>query len=209
MSYVFVATPYRSFPGSLDDAWEASVQALIPFRRSKLPAISPIALYHAVAVQGGFDPHEMAWAEMNKPILLNSAAMVVVKIAGHEKSEGIFIERNLALENRIPIFECYPGEVPLELVKQFTSTAAAGSLGIGDLRKADPVDRPSHYQRNDSDIEAIDVIEAFVDDPISSHHGNVLKYAMRFRRKGGAEDLKKMKRYTDRIINLLNGERKW
>lgn len=202
MSFVFVATPYRAFPGSLDDAWEAAVQSLLPFKKAKIAAVSPIVLWHQVAIQGGLDPHDMAWAEMNRPLLLSSSAVVVVQLPGWTRSDGIDAEVKLAKENGIPIYYAPPGEMPAGLIGQFTVEAMPAEPDP----PADAVDRPSHYRK---EIEAIDVIEAFVEDPISAHHGNILKYAMRWRMKGGAEDLRKMAKYTDRLINYLNGERRW
>ena len=63
----------------------------------------------------------------------------------------------------------------------------------------DAVNNPDHYQSN-SDIEAIDVIEAFVPDPHSAYMANVLKYVMRHMNKNGKQDLEKAQWYLNRMI---------
>lgn len=70
------------------------------------------------------------------------------------------------------------------------------------------VSHPSHYQSS-SGIESIDVIEAFTEgltgvDAI--YTANILKYAMRWKKKGGVQDLKKIMWYTQRLINFLENE---
>ena len=58
------------------------------------------------------------------------------------------------------------------------------------------VDKPPHYQ-SDAGIEVIDVIEAF---NLTYHEGNVLKYLLRWRKKGGKQDLLKAQWYLNRFI---------
>ena len=69
----------------------------------------------------------------------------------------------------------------------------------------DAVNPPSHYMSNG--IEAIDVIESFTDEL----HGvyavltaQVIKYILRWNKKGGVEDLKKARWYLERLINKLD-----
>ena len=66
----------------------------------------------------------------------------------------------------------------------------------------DTVNRPEHYQSK-SGIEVIDVIEAFTDglDGIEAVcQGNLLKYACRWPKKNGLEDLKKAEWYLKKLI---------
>ena len=60
----------------------------------------------------------------------------------------------------------------------------------------DAVNHPPHY-KSDSGVEVIDVIEAF---GLGFHEGNVIKYLLRWRQKGGIEDLRKARWYLDRFI---------
>ena len=53
---------------------------------------------------------------------------------------------------------------------------------------------PDHYQ---NEIQAIDVIESH---GLNFSEGNVIKYVLRWRKKGGVEDLRKAKFYLERLI---------
>lgn len=216
MTHIFLAAPYKSFPGSLDDAWEASCKAAIPFKRARVPLYNPLS-WHPVAMQGVLDPHDPSWGEMNLPFLTTACALVVVKIAGWDRSAGIAAERNTAENHQIPVYEALPGEVPLALIRQIglqerQAAEAAERLtqtAVPNDNLPDVIAQPKHYIAT-TGIEAIDVIDAFVADPASHYHANILKYATRWRAKNGVEDLRKLRRYTDRLINFLStGERKW
>lgn len=61
---------------------------------------------------------------------------------------------------------------------------------------SDPVNHPAHYKSADG-LEVIDVIEAF---GLNFHEGNVVKYLLRHKKKGGLEDLSKARWYLDRLI---------
>ena len=68
---------------------------------------------------------------------------------------------------------------------------------------SDTVNHPSHYTAGR--YEAIDVIEDNL--PQESFEGflvgNVLKYLLRYRHKGGVEDLKKARWYLRRLIERM------
>lgn len=59
----------------------------------------------------------------------------------------------------------------------------------------DPINAPEHYTSHASGIQPIDIAEH-----MSFCLGNVVKYVMRFERKGGLEDLKKARFYIEREI---------
>lgn len=62
------------------------------------------------------------------------------------------------------------------------------------------IDSPTHYQVMEG-IEAIDLIKAQTAENYSGYlEGNVLKYLFRWRKKNGAEDLKKAKKYLEWLI---------
>ena len=65
--------------------------------------------------------------------------------------------------------------------------------------KPDMVNHPPHYQ-SESGIEVIDVIDDFVADPASYYKGNIIKYILRYEKKGGVEDLEKARWYLNRLI---------
>lgn len=71
------------------------------------------------------------------------------------------------------------------------------------------VSHPEHYQ-SDKGIEVIDVIEAFTDGLNgieATDTGNVIKYACRWKKKNGIEDLEKIIWYTQHLIDHLNSEK--
>ena len=71
----------------------------------------------------------------------------------------------------------------------------------------DPVKHPNHY-KSSSGLEVIDVIKAFTMDMEDGFEafctGNILKYACRWFKKNGDEDLKKAKQYVDILLQSRN-----
>lgn len=66
------------------------------------------------------------------------------------------------------------------------------------------VNHPEHYQSGK--IEAIDVIEEFTKDLKgieASDTANIIKYACRWKRKNGVEDLRKLVWYANHLINHI------
>lgn len=66
------------------------------------------------------------------------------------------------------------------------------------------VNHPEHYQSGK--IETIDVIEEFTKDLKgieSSDTANIIKYACRWKRKNGVEDLRKLVWYANHLINHI------
>lgn len=73
----------------------------------------------------------------------------------------------------------------------------------------DYVDHPSHYQ-TDKGIEVIDVIEAFTEKltgVVAFDIGNAIKYILRWKNKGGVEDLKKAVWYISHAIEREEREK--
>lgn len=73
------------------------------------------------------------------------------------------------------------------------------------------VSHPEHYQ-SETGLEVIDVIEAFTFDLNgieATDTGNILKYACRWKKKNGVQDLKKIMWYTQHLIDHIEkGEQK-
>ena len=79
----------------------------------------------------------------------------------------------------------------------------------GEPLNNDPVNHPDHYTSRT--MEAIDIIEMIIDGEqnpkVAYNMSNVLKYLLRFRKKGkSTEDLKKAKWYLDRMIQKVEEE---
>lgn len=72
------------------------------------------------------------------------------------------------------------------------------------------VSHPTHYQSKKG-LEVIDVIEAFTDGLNgieATDTGNIIKYACRWKRKNGVQDLEKIMWYTQHLINHLKSKEK-
>ena len=70
------------------------------------------------------------------------------------------------------------------------------------------VSHPEHYQSN-AGLEVIDVIEAFTDRLTgieATDTGNIIKYACRWKKKNGVQDLEKIIWYAQHLINHLKKE---
>lgn len=71
----------------------------------------------------------------------------------------------------------------------------------------DPVDKPEHYNTNlPEGVEAIDIIAAQTEHLSGLRavcHANLLKYALRWQKKNGIEDLRKMVFYANRLIEEI------
>lgn len=67
------------------------------------------------------------------------------------------------------------------------------------------VSHPGHYQ-SENGLEVIDAIEAFTSDLKgieATDTGNIIKYACRWNKKNGIQDLEKILWYTTHLINHL------
>ena len=70
----------------------------------------------------------------------------------------------------------------------------------------DDVENPSHYKLDGLDIESIDVVKSVLGQEgfMNFCLGNILKYAIRCKKKGMYEkDIRKIKRYSEYIISTL------
>jgi protein of unknwon function (DUF3310) len=72
-------------------------------------------------------------------------------------------------------------------------------------KEIDNVNHPSHY-KGSGNIETIEVIEEFtagLDGIEAVCTANILKYACRWKKKNGVEDLKKLNWYAKHLIKYL------
>lgn len=72
------------------------------------------------------------------------------------------------------------------------------------------VSHPEHYQ-SETGLEVINVIEAFTSDLSgieATNTGNILKYACRWKKKNGVQDLKKIMWYTQHLIDHIEKHEK-
>lgn len=67
------------------------------------------------------------------------------------------------------------------------------------------VSHPEHYMSK-AGMEVVDVIEAFTDElkgVEATDTGNIIKYACRWKKKNGIQDLEKILWYTQHLIDHL------
>lgn len=70
------------------------------------------------------------------------------------------------------------------------------------------VSHPDHYMSK-TGMEAIDVIKAFTDglEGIEAYDtGNIIKYALRWKNKGGVQDLEKIIWYAQHLVEYLKNK---
>lgn len=56
---------------------------------------------------------------------------------------------------------------------------------------------PLHYLSDTGAMQPFDIVDAF---GLDFYEGNALKYLLRWRQKGGVQDLKKAKHYIEELI---------
>lgn len=91
-------------------------------------------------------------------------------------------------------------------MKGIPMNAIRESRGFDKIEKDKMVHHPDHYQSNNG-LEVIDVIEAFtegLEGIEATDTGNIIKYACRWSKKNGIQDLKKIIWYAEHLIKHLN-----
>ena len=97
--------------------------------------------------------------------------------------------------------------IPKSEVDARSFKAVKDNISVGKYyESADKmVSHPSHYQSKNG-LEVIDVIKAFtegLDGIEATDTGNIIKYACRWKKKNGIQDLEKIMWYTQNLINHL------
>lgn len=79
------------------------------------------------------------------------------------------------------------------------------------MSQNDMVNNPKHYLSNTKNLEVIDVIEAFTENlqgVEATDTGHIIRYACRWKKKNGIEDLKKLRWYVNHLIEYLEKKEK-
>jgi Domain of unknown function (DUF1937) len=88
--FIYVATPYTRAPGGLDAAFNAACEATGALIKQRIPAFSPIAHCHPIAIAAGIDPTDhKIWLPADAPLMAAAAALLVVKLPGWDESYGV------------------------------------------------------------------------------------------------------------------------
>lgn len=66
----------------------------------------------------------------------------------------------------------------------------------------DLINKPSHYHKGGIDVIAIMELYFPLEQQIGFHRGNMLKYLLRYRDKGGIQDLEKCGFYANKVLEL-------
>ena len=121
-----------------------------------------------------------------------------------ENSSAVIIVLEDQIEkDGVTIFGKFPNVIS---AKYFIEADDAKSV---ETPAIDYVDHPSHYQ-TDKGIEVIDVIEAFTEKltgVVAFDIGNAIKYILRWKNKGGVEDLRKAVWYISHAIEREEREK--
>lgn len=97
--------------------------------------------------------------------------------------------------------------IPKSKADVHTLKATKDNISVGKYyESADKmVSHPSHYQSQNG-LEVIDAIKAFtegLEGIEATDTGNIIKYACRWKKKNGIQDLEKIMWYTQHLINHL------
>ena len=112
----YLATPYRSYPGGMPDACRrATEQAAILFDAG-ISVFSPIVHTHPIAAHTATLKQESPeWVDLDMPMLEAAKGVIVCKLVGWKKSEGITREIREACRLKKPVIYMTPDEVPEQL----------------------------------------------------------------------------------------------
>ncbi len=88
--YWYVATPYSGHPKGLNVAFKEACAATASLLRHGIRVYSPIAHTHPIALEGALDPfdHDI-WLPADGPLMQAAVGIIVVRMAGWDKSIGI------------------------------------------------------------------------------------------------------------------------
>jgi len=86
----FLGSPYSKYPGGIDAAFDAVVQARGKLVRAGVTAFSPIIHSHPVAKACGIDPHDHSiWLPSERPMLDAACGLIVAMLDGWPNSVGL------------------------------------------------------------------------------------------------------------------------
>ena len=116
--FYYVATPYSKFPGGIFEAYREACRQTAVLIRAGVPAFSPIAHTHGVAIEGNIDPmsHDI-WLPADAPMMEAAGGLIVCMMEGWDTSYGIAHEIEAFKAAGKPIVYMWPDVVPAELLK--------------------------------------------------------------------------------------------
>ena len=90
MSYWYVGSPYSKYPDGIEMAHREICRIMGEFAKAGIPAYSPIAHTHPIAMAANLDPFDhQIWLPFDEPMMTGAKGLIVVKMAGWESSFGL------------------------------------------------------------------------------------------------------------------------
>jgi hypothetical protein len=111
-SYFYMATPYSKYEQGIHVAFLHACQAAAWLVRHGVPAYSPIAHTHPIALHGEMDPldHDI-WLPADRPMMDAAGGLLIVRMPGWSRSYGIQVEADVFAAAGKPV-EYLPWPLP-------------------------------------------------------------------------------------------------
>ncbi len=106
--FYYLATPYSRYERGTEAAFQDAIAAAVICIRAGIQVFSPIAHTHPIAVHGGLAGHFEMWASLDEAMIRASDGMIVVRMDGWDRSEGIAAEIAICERLRKPVLYMEP-----------------------------------------------------------------------------------------------------
>jgi len=124
----YLASPYSRYIGGPEEAYIKASQAAALLIQAKIPVFSPIAHTHPIAEYGGMDKFDLSiWLPADRPFIQLAHGIIVLELAGWDKSHGVREEINAFRLMLKPIVQMLPGIVPASLLALSSTRQVLGS----------------------------------------------------------------------------------
>lgn len=111
MTYWYVGSPYSKYHLGLEAAALMVAKETARVIEAGIPAFSPIAHGHVLAVVGGLDPLDYKiWLPLNRPFMDGACGLIVLMMHGWEESVGLTAEIQAFREALKPVLYMNLGE---------------------------------------------------------------------------------------------------
>lgn len=116
--FFYLASPYTRYSGGHEKAFE-EISAQAGFLLNECPGIilfGPISHSHPIAKYGNVEKtNHGIWLQMDVPFVRLSQGLILCKMDGWDKSDGVDFELEICRNMNKPVIWMEPGVVPKEL----------------------------------------------------------------------------------------------
>lgn len=113
MTYWYLATPYKRYPGGPHAAFEEACRQAGVLVKARIPVFCPIVHTHLIAAVAGLDPFDITiWLPLDKPLIDAACGLIVCKMDTWNISDGIREEINHFITAKKPVVFMEPGILP-------------------------------------------------------------------------------------------------